>query len=178
MVLRGDLQERSLQVVLNPIPPEERRQEQDFWREFEEARPRILGALLDAVSCALRKRDEVELVTSPRMADFAAWVTAAEEALGWEPGEFIEAYEGNRREASEALLENDLVAAAVSRLLATRQDGRWSGTAESLLETLSYQASDEVKRSKAWPKAPNLLSRHLNRIAPALREAGIEYLQH
>ncbi len=112
------------------------------------------------------------------MADFAAWVTAAEEALGWEPGEFIGAYEGNRREAAEALLENDLVAAAVSRLLVTRQDGRWSGTAESLLETLSYQASDEVKRSKAWPKAPNMLSRYLNRIAPALREAGIEYLQH
>ncbi len=126
----------------------------------------------------MRKRDEVELVTSPRMADFAAWVTAAEEALGWEPGEFIEAYEGNRREASEALLENDLVAAAVSRLLATRQDGQWSGTAENLLETLNWQAGDEVKRSKAWPKAPNLLSRHLNRIAPALREAGVEYGQH
>ncbi len=54
VVLRGDLQERSLQVVLNPILPEERRQEQDFWEDFEEARPRIFGALLDAVSCALR----------------------------------------------------------------------------------------------------------------------------
>lgn len=178
VVLRGDLQERSLQVQLNPIPPEERRQEREFWGEFEEAWPRIFGALLDAVGCALRNLDAVRLEESPRMADFAAWATAAEEALGWEPGEFVEAYAGNRKQASEALLENDLVAAAVDSLLKTRPDGEYSGTAEDLLATLNHGATDDIKRSRSWPKAPNLLSRRLNLIAPALKEAGIDYRQH
>jgi hypothetical protein len=178
VVFRGDLQERSLQVLLHPIPPDERRQEREFWKEFEEARPRIFGALLDVVSCALRKRDEVRLEESPRMADFAAWVTAAEEVLGWEPGDFMRAYEGNRREASEALLENDPVATAIRELLDRCPGGEWSGTSEKLLEKLNWRATEEIMRTKAWPKAPNHLSRHLNRIAPALREAGIEYLQH
>jgi hypothetical protein len=177
VVFRGDLQERSLQVLLHPIPPDKRRQEREFWKEFEDARSRIFGALLDAVSCALRKRDQVRLEESPRMADFATWVTAAEEALGWEPGDFTRAYESNRMEASEALLENDPVATAIKGLLDRYPDGEWSGTSEKLLEKLNWRASEEIMRSKAWPKAPNHLSRHLNRIAPALKEAGIEYLQ-
>lgn len=49
------------------------------------------------------------------------------------------------------------------------------GTSEYLLETLGEEVSDDVKRYKAWPKAANTLSRRLNRLAPLLREAGIEY---
>jgi hypothetical protein len=178
VVFRGDLQERSLQIVLYLIPPNERRQEREFWREFEEVKPKIFGALLDAVSCALRKRDEVRLEESPRMADFATWVTAAEGALGWEPGTFMEVYESNRKEASEALLDNDPVASAIKSLLNKYRDGEWSGTSEQLLEKLAWETKEEIMRTKAWPKAPNHLARHLNRIAPALKEAGIEYLQH
>jgi len=35
------------------------------------------------------------------MADFAQWVTAAENGLGWEPNSFIEAYYNNRRAMPE-----------------------------------------------------------------------------
>jgi len=145
---------------------------------FEEVRPRILGALFDAVGSALRNLDRVRLEEYPRMADFAAWVTAAEEALGWEPGAFMEAYADNRRRASEAVLENDAVAAALSRLPSLREDGAWSGTAQDLLEAMDRYTSEELKRSKAWPKAANHLIRHINRIAPALKEAGIDYYEH
>ena len=178
VVFRGDLQERSLQIVLYLIPPNERRQEREFWKEFEEVQPRILGALLDAVSCALGRRDQVRLEKAPRMADFATWVTAAEEALGWDSGTFMEAYESNLKDASEALLENDPVASAIKSLLDKCQGGEWSGTSEQLLEKLGWETTEEVMRTKAWPKAPNHLARHLNRIAPALKEADIEYLQH
>ena len=55
-------------------------------RSSSKARPVILGALLDAVSGALRNLDKVKLDRSPRMADLAKWITAAEPALGWEAG--------------------------------------------------------------------------------------------
>jgi hypothetical protein len=68
---------------LPPIAEDRRRPASEFWREFEAARPRILGALLDAVSQALRRAPGVRLPRLPRMADFAIWVTAAAPALGW-----------------------------------------------------------------------------------------------
>jgi hypothetical protein len=43
---------------------------------------------------------------------------------------------------------------------------------------LGYYVNDSTKRSKAWPGGPQVLSRRLNRIAPALRTAGIEYTEH
>jgi hypothetical protein len=174
--MRGDLQERSLIVQLPPIFSAERRREREFWAHFEAIRPQILGALFNAVSGALRSIDDVSLEESPRMADFAAWVTAAEGALRWETGAFMAAYADNREQAIRTLLEADPVAVAVMKLLAVgRIKGQWEGTSEDLLEDLSFYTDDDVKGSGAWPKAPNKLSERMNRLAPPLREVGIEY---
>ena len=56
VVTRNDLLDRSIIVYLPSIPPERRQPEKRFWREFEQARPAILGAILDAVSTALATR--------------------------------------------------------------------------------------------------------------------------
>ena len=45
---RPDFLDRAVIVEFLDMKPEMRRDEAQFWREFEEARPRILGALLDA----------------------------------------------------------------------------------------------------------------------------------
>jgi hypothetical protein len=49
MVERADLADRSVFLTLEPIPEERRRPEAELWAAFEAERPRILGALLDAV---------------------------------------------------------------------------------------------------------------------------------
>jgi hypothetical protein len=54
-------------------------------------RPNLAG-LLGAVSTALANLATVRLAELPRMADFAKWVSAAEPALGWTQGAFMEAY--------------------------------------------------------------------------------------
>lgn len=176
IAVRGDLQERALSIILAPIPPEERRRESEFWASFEAVRPRILGALLDAVSGALREVENLKPESLPRMADFALWVSAAETSLGWESGSFIEAYSENRLSATASALEGDPVAMAIRKLLqAPGHDGEWSGTAQELLDKLNYRTDEDVKRSKTWPKAANALSRAMNRLAPLLRVSGIEY---
>jgi hypothetical protein len=173
LAVAGDLRDRSITIDLPPIPQDKRRTEKTFYRELDDASPQVLGALLDAVSYALRNRNRIELKELPRMADFAVWVAAAEEALGWEQGAFMRAYAGNRSEANEMALANDPVAGAVGRLLDRREE--WSGTATEMLKELGKLVSDEVKRSKAWPAAPNALSNRLKRLAPGLRDIGIEY---
>ncbi|MFO7703567.1 MAG: hypothetical protein R6V43_00285 [Halopseudomonas sp.] len=92
---RGDLMERALILHLPLIKETARETESDFWKRFEAALPGILGGLCDALSCALRNHDKVTLARRPRMADFALWLTAAEEALGWKPGSFMESYAAN-----------------------------------------------------------------------------------
>ena len=82
---RPDFLDRALIVEVQGIRPDVRRDESCLWREFNEAQPRILGGLLDALAAGLRRLPEVKLDQLPRMADFAAWVTACEESLRLAP---------------------------------------------------------------------------------------------
>lgn len=176
---RPDLLDRSLVVTLPAIPDEKRRPEADLWREFEHRRPAILAGLLDAVSGALRTVESVRLEGMPRMADFARWVTAAESSLGWQEGAFMEAYSGNRAEANEAAMEADPVAVAVVKLLEDLKTGeQWTGTTGELYKALGDLTDDEIRHTKVWPGAPNVLTARLKRLAPVLRESGIEYIEN
>ena len=102
---RPDFLDRALIVEFLSITPETRRDEAQFWREFSERRPRILGALLDAAVAGLRNLPQVKLERPPRLADFTAWVTACEESLGLSRGAFPEAYERNRTDVQNLALE-------------------------------------------------------------------------
>src|SRR5262249_32777556 len=83
LATRSDLEDRSVSLTLPVIPPGRRRDEEGLWRQYEAARPRVFGALLDAVSTALRGHAHVRLEVKPRMADFAVWSVAAAPALGY-----------------------------------------------------------------------------------------------
>src|SRR2546421_9583151 len=67
---RSDLADRAIFLTLPSIGEVQRHPEARLWREFEIARPCILGALLDAVVHGLRAVDCVQLDRLPRMADF------------------------------------------------------------------------------------------------------------
>jgi DNA polymerase III epsilon subunit-like protein len=154
------------------IPKTAHRTEREIWGEFAAQQPAILGALLDAVSAAVRKLPETRLEL-PRMAEFAEWVTAAEEALGWAPGSFMSAYEEGREEAMAGALESDPVAGAVLSFMEGREE--WVGKSAELLEELASEVDEKVERSKSWPKTASHLSNRLKRLAPALRAEGLDY---
>jgi hypothetical protein len=129
---RPDLAERSIVVTLPKIPKEQRLPEDVFWHNFNKAAPSIFGALLDGVVAALANIDGVELTETPRMADFAKWVTAAEGAFGWVQGTILSAYLRNRRNADLDGLEADAVASLVLRLPQLKTTGVWSGQPTAL----------------------------------------------
>ena len=170
VVIRGDLADRSISQALDPIPEEQRRAEKEMWAEFYQARPRILGVLLNAVSHGLRELPNTRLDRLPRMADFAEWATACEGAL-WPKGTFVTAYDGNRVEANETVIEADMVATVVRSLMSAT--ATWIGTASELLPILTGRAGDAAAKAKTWPKSPRGLSGRLRRAAPNLRRIGI-----
>ena len=110
LATRGDMLDRSILLYLPRIPDDKRRPEKEFWSDFTEARPRILGALCDAVSGAMSSLPGVDMDRLPRMADFAKWAVAAEKGLGVKEGTFIAAYTNNRQDANSLVLETAAVA--------------------------------------------------------------------
>jgi hypothetical protein len=168
---RNDLIDRAIVTKLPPVPSDSRRTEKSLMKEFEEYRPSILGALLDAVSEALMNISKVKLESLPRMADFAEWIVAAEPALPWQVGGFMEAYKGNRAEAVDVSLDSDPVAAAILKLL--DEEGEFEGISTELLEKLEGYTKDSIVTSRFWPKDGRSLSGRVDRAAPFLREVGI-----
>jgi hypothetical protein len=173
VIHRPDLADRAIFVTLAPIPPEQRRTEQDLWREFEVARPFVLGALLTALAHGLRELPRVRAEKLPRMADFALWAAACETAF-WPARTFAGAYEATRKAAIESVIDNDPVATRVREILASRE--AWTGTASDLLQASADVAANggAGRGSEDWPRSPRLLAGRLRRAQPFLRATGIE----
>lgn len=166
-VARPDLLDRALVVRLDPLPDTDRQTEEALLAKFEEARPKILGALCDGVSQAIRDRGSVKLDSLPRMADAALWVTAAEP----ERGTFVKAYSEARQTGIEDAVESDPVAAGICRLVAK---GAWLGSSQELLDALRAHVPDEARSVKGYPPNAKALANRVRRLAPALRAMGIE----
>lgn len=174
IISRNDLAERTIIVTLEQIKDENRRPEMEIWATFERIAPLILNAICDALSMALRNIDRVELPSLPRMADFVQWVVAAEPALPWEKGRFLEVYNANMMQRVDLALEEDLLGSVVLKFMEKRTKPH-TRTATELLEDLSKPKyiSPSLMRLKAWPKRPNALSKNLARLQTFLRHKGI-----
>jgi hypothetical protein len=169
---RHDLADRALIVHLPPVLERKRMSEKQLEASWKKAKPAILKTLLDAVASALRNLNDVVLPGLPRMADYATWVTAAEEGLRWTNGTFMKAYEANRMNLIDIALEADLVATAIISLMMRTTE--WSGTPSELYETLKQLVPDYDRKSTTWPRAANILSGRLVRAQTFLRSKGIE----
>lgn len=169
---RHDLADRAMIVHLPPISEGLRMAERQLEAAWTGAKPAILKALLDAMVAALRNLNGVQLQGLPRMADFARWITAAEEGLRWSQGTFMKAYEANRMNLIDIALEADIVATAIMDLMKNTQ--KWSGTASKLYEKLNGLVPDYERKANAWPRGANVLSGRLVRAQTFLRKKGIE----
>ena len=170
VIYRPDLADRAISLTLESLTNERRRPEQELWREFELARPCILGALLDGVAHGLRTMPILCLRELPRMADFAVWMTACEAAL-WPSGTALRAYDANRRTAIEEVIDADPIAAFIREMMSERTT--WAGSASDLLRA-SFKRQGISNLSAGWPRHPRALGSRLRRCQTFLRTVGIE----
>lgn len=168
LATRDDLRDRGILFELPVIPSDERKRERTFWKDFEDAQPRILGALLRAVSTALRREGSVDLPDLPRMADFAAWVISGEQSLPWAEGAFLHSYEENRRDAISIVLDHSPLAQRI--MVFSEQKPEWDGTPTELHNALVHVTGAQGDP----PATPASMSQELKRLAPALRQVGVE----
>jgi hypothetical protein len=173
VVDKPDLLDRSLLLSLERIPENRRMGEVEFWERFEEARPRLLGAMFDAASKANRILPSVNLSHLPRMADFTRWGVAVSLALGYSKAEFLKAYRNAIAAQHDEALAASMVAQAVLALMASRD--MWRGTPSELLAALNKEAEQLQidTHSRTWPKDPRWVFRRLTEVQINLESAGL-----
>ncbi len=173
LVTRDDLADRVLMAQLPEIPADKRLPQGELNAKVEAARPRILGALLTALSQTLAQLPNTKPATLPRMADYALFAIASEKALGLKKGEFMETFNQSREQSRQIVIESSPVGEAIVRLM-ENTPLLWKGTASQLLNELEKHTDEATYRSRYFPKASNSLSRQLTRLAPDLKALGIE----
>jgi Domain of unknown function (DUF3854) len=173
LVTRDDLADRVLMAQLPEISDRQRLPQSQLNAKVEAARPRILGALLTALSQTLAQLPHTKPVELPRMGDFGFFAIASEQALGLQPGEFMQTFSENREQSRQVVIESSPVGEAIVRLM-EKTASTWKGTASELLNELEKHTDEATYRSRYFPKASNMLSRQLTRLIPDLRAIGIE----
>ena len=168
---RPDLVSRTIVIELPPIADDARLTERELRARFEEARPRILGALLTAVCGVLKNMDSASELLGARMADFVSRVSGAEESLGWPKGSFARAYASSQKRAHRLSLDSDPLSQALLDLMSGFPAGVVvEHTATEWRRLLQFHWSDN---RQSFPANAQTLSNRLRRLAPALRETGV-----
>jgi hypothetical protein len=94
---------------------------------------------------------------------------AAEEALGWKAGRFMEIYTSNRSAAEHQMLEFHGMASALMRLMGGQQE--FSGTYPDLIGALELH----VGPRESLPKTSHGFAAELRRIRPLLERQGLKF---
>ncbi len=178
---RGDLLDRALLVTLTDIPTDKRRTEKEMLIDFGQHKAEILGGLLDTLSKAIRIYPTVNPGELFRMADFTRWGVAISIALGKTQAEFIRAYDTKVKTQIEEAANASPVATVLmdfmeSRPLNEENNQVWQGTPTELHTALVQWARsrDISTHQKGYPKAPHILTRQLEELAPSLKALGWE----
>src|SRR5215208_465081 len=83
---KADLIDRILPVALRRVEKESRETEKRLQALFDERHPKLLGAVLSALSGSLANHEEIRGRELPRMADWAEYAIALYQHLGWYDG--------------------------------------------------------------------------------------------
>jgi len=162
--VRDDLAERLLTVELHRITDTGRKLDADLARRWQEAHPRLLGALLDLAARVLAELPGLHLDRLPRMADFARVLAAVDRVLG---STALADYGAQAGDLAADAVDSDPVLSAI----AGNVTELWQGSAAELLAVITPDR-EGWRAPKDWPKDNRTLTALLRRRAPSLRRLG------
>ena len=158
--IRGDLAERMLPIHLKPIPESKRMLEEEIGPRWADAHPRILTGLLNLAAGVNSALPSVELMSKPRMADFARILAAVDTVMGTSG---LRHYMTKQSGMAVDALSGDPFVQAVMAL------GKFDGTSAELLDKIHTPK----RPPKRWPATAKAVTQRLRRQAPVMRKAGI-----
>jgi hypothetical protein len=170
VLTKPDLLDRSIIIPLERIPDNQRRPEQVLNEEFEAARPRLFGAMLEMMAGAIREQRNVEVAKLPRMADFAKWAMAVSLGEGRDPEQFVSAFAANVSRQNDEALNASTVAIVLMTFLGDCTN--WTGQPHELYASLKQKAEELKIPAKSFPGSASAMGRQLREIRPNLTAVG------
>ncbi|UFN44519.1 hypothetical protein [Nocardioides okcheonensis] len=173
---RPDALDRMTVVEMQPLPV--RIADDAIQARFDEAHPRLLGALCDAAAAALRWMPYTPAPTHLRMAAHAHVLaaidaaTAAGELVGV-PAGLLATYADLAGHTSRDTAAEDVFGGALLALL-EESGGAWSGKASELLAAAGRHVMLGV-HGAGWPGSPRKVPEALAYLRPGLAEIGVTW---
>jgi hypothetical protein len=170
---REDFLRRAITLRFRPGSVHGQITREDVETMVEKLRPAILGCLMEAVSCALRRTDETKERLRgqlPAMASMVLWVEAGAPALGLRDGEFLQTYRDHLQASVRESADDDGFTQAIVELLNMRDGTNFEGTAAALLDELRTVNLD---RGDWFPRSARLVSNLLDARAALLSASGV-----
>lgn len=175
---RADLLDRCLILSFERIPDEKLIDEEDFWKDFNQQKPYILGSIFDKLSIILNKYLSFKLPRKPRMADYAKYAAIAATTLGKSPEEFLSAFSENVERQNQEAIESSPTAQTILKFISDKE--KWGGPSTELhgiLKVIAEKNNLQIGGSDGFPKSSNWLWKRIERIRPNLLSLGVSVLK-
>lgn len=167
---RADLLDRA---IIFDIPVlKTSRAEKTMEDEWQLELPVILGGFFTAISKAMNIVSQINGHEKFRMSDFAQWGGALAGALGYSQDEFFRKYQESVDRKWQDTADDSTFAKRLIELM-DKHAGYWEGSAAELLQEVTRDDDDE----KGIPKTAKWLSTELLRIAPVMRNVGVDIVK-
>jgi hypothetical protein len=171
LIHKPDFLDRTLLLHLKRIESGKRKTEKELMQRFEERRPYILGQMFDVLARAMHYHPKIRIKNLPRMADFMEWGCAIARGLDETEEDFLSSYEANVKRQNDEVFNSNTLAQAVLTFMKDRKV--YDGTIGKVYESLK-RIAEPKKEDDTFPRHPNKLRHHLERIRPNLLDLGVK----
>jgi hypothetical protein len=175
-----DALDRGLSIELQEIDEDERKLEEDLWKEFEQIKPQVLAYILDIISKAMQIKQSLKIKRLPRMADFALWGEAISLAIGYPPDSFLEVYTENRNEQNFVAVNENIVGSLILKFIQDLEkrtgfivdiDIQYEPQ-ELYKELVDFADNNEIRiDGRQFPKEAASLVKKIKTVSPNLKAA-------
>ena len=173
-----DLRDRCIVYETEPLAPHQRITEEEYQKRFNALVPHVLGQIFQTLSKALNYYDTVkgELKNIPRMADFAIFGECISRALGYNPFNFTTNYQEYIDSNAVDVLESYPIIQLIEELMQNKD--KYENNVASFYREIKQRAKnndiDTQSKHINFPKAPNKIKQHIERLKPNLRSLGFD----
>lgn len=177
---RDDFNDRVLEIELESILPENRKDKTTLNKELESDRPYILYGLYQLISKTLFNLPNIRTENLPRMSDFARIGMAMFASQNKDPNDFLEIYNEKIRDKKSNSFWNDPLCSLILEKLKSKLNNYHLGSSNrkespelkgTSLELMDLIFKHSGKNNK--PKTPRGFSAYLRRCEGLLKSEGI-----